>query len=84
MGHAGTVCVGHYNYVRARPHGTKRGCNCNPFGNVATVTSQLLLRHARHCIGHKWQMDQMCSKCENIVIHMTFGKYPNLGTSQYF
>ena len=29
-----------------------RGCNCNPFGNVATVTSQLLLHHARHCIGH--------------------------------
>ena len=34
------------------------------FCNVATVTSQLLLSRARRCIGHKWLMDQMCSKCE--------------------
>ena len=34
------------------------------FGNIATVTSQLLLHHARHCIGCKWLMDQMCSKCK--------------------
>ena len=39
-------------------------CNCNLFGNVATVKSQLLLHHARHCIGCKWLMDQMCSKWE--------------------
>ena len=39
------------------------GRNCNPFGNVATVTSQLLLHRARRCIGHEWLMDQMCYKC---------------------
>ena len=29
-------------------------------------------------------MDQMCSKHENIVFHMTFGKYLNLGTLENF
>ena len=42
--------------------------------DVATVRSQLLLSRARHCIGHKWSMDQMCSKGEKKknVFHTTF------------
>ena len=54
--------------------------------HLVTVTSQLFLHCARHCIGHKWPMDQMCSKHEkkNIVFNMTFRKYLNLGTLENF
>ena len=72
-----------------------RGCNCNPFGNIATVTSQLLLHCARRCIGCKWLMDQMCSKCkkhcfshylQKISKLRNFRKFPNFGkfSEQYF
>ena len=55
------------------------------FGNVATVTLQLLLHHARRYIGCKWPMDKMCSKHEKhcfshdlqeIFKLRNFGKFP--------
>ena len=54
-----------------------RGCNCNPFGNVEK------LHCARHCIGCKWLMDQMCSKCKkhcfsHDLFDRSFGKFPEI------
>ena len=72
---------------RTLSHVVQCGCNCNPFGNVATVTSQLLLHHARCCIGHKWPIDQMCSKykkdcfshdLQKISELQNFGKLPKI------
>ena len=61
------------------------------FGNIATVTSQLLLCCTRCCIGHKWLMDQMCYKCEKqcfshdlwkISELRNLRKFPNFGRFQ--
>ena len=69
------VCIDIYVMMSSDLYGTCRHClygtlsvrssvDIIVIGNVATVTSQLLLHHARCCIGCKWPMDQMYSKCE--------------------
>ena len=40
--------------------------------------------HARCCIGCKWPMDQMCSKCGIHCPLHKLGKYLKLGTSENF
>ena len=92
------VCIDIYVMMSSDLYGTCRHClygtlshlvqrrhNCNPFGNIATVTSHSLLHHARHCFGHKWLMDQMCSKCKKHCFShalwknselQNFGKFP--------
>ena len=61
MEHAGTVCTG------LCP--VQSSADIIVIGNVATVTSQLLLHRARRCIGHKRPMDQMCYKCKTCFSH---------------